>query len=482
MKSRIFNIMQYEKHPETGETLLTEEKIKDALSHRTIKRWAYICHDEDVYSALDEEQNPEHKKGNVKPRHWHIVIEMGSNQVEITVIAKWFGIADNFVNVAKGHGAFLDCCQYLTHEDDKQQHMGKRLYDDSRVQANFEFRAALDKRAEQKLKYGREVSEKDELRHRVLFEGMTIRQVCEEDPIAYQNDYSTLDKFRLKYITEKAPMPEMRINYYVCGSGGVGKGLICKAIARALYPNLKNDDDIFFNVGAKGSAFEGYDGQPVLIWDDRRGIDLLQELGGRGNVFNVFDMHPSRQRQNIKFSSVCLCNTINLINSVQPYQEFMQEIIGEYKDKHGRVIKSEEDEKGQILRRFPFIIPLHEADFDIMMNKGVFEGTREYDQYITLRNVQGSMKQIAIMCQGNHEAERLIQGQTVQPIIEQHNRLSEKVKGETPDTAALLEQFKDYGTMKDEKSKQPPGQLGQPEQPRQMELDEVLEQFNKVQN
>ena len=50
--------MQYEKHPETGETLLTEEKIKDALSHRTIKRWAYICHDADVYSALDEEQDP----------------------------------------------------------------------------------------------------------------------------------------------------------------------------------------------------------------------------------------------------------------------------------------------------------------------------------------------------------------------------------------------------------------------------------------
>ncbi len=27
-KWRIFNIMQYEKHPETGEVLLTEEKIK----------------------------------------------------------------------------------------------------------------------------------------------------------------------------------------------------------------------------------------------------------------------------------------------------------------------------------------------------------------------------------------------------------------------------------------------------------------------
>lgn len=447
MKARIFNIMQYEKHPVTGDVLLTEEKIRDAVAHRTIKRWAYICHDADVYSALDEEQDETHKKGETKPRHWHIVIEMGSNQAEISTIAKWFGIPENFVDVAKGHGAFLDCCQYLTHEDEKQQGLGKRLYDDTRVFSNFQFRAALDKRAEQKLKFGREVSEKDEIRHRVLFEGLTIRQLCDENPIAYQNDYSTLDKFRLKYITEKAPMPEIRINYYVCGSGGVGKGLICKAIARALFPDIKNDEDIFFNVGAKGSAFEGYDGQPVLIWDDRRGIDLLHELGGRGNLFNVFDMHPVRQRQNIKFSSVCLCNTINLINSVQPYKEFMSQIMGEYKDKNGLLVKSEEDEAGQVLRRFPFIIPLHEKDFDIMMNRGIFEGTREYDQYITLKNVRGSMKQIAELCNGNHEAERLIQMQTVRPIVEKHNQLCGKVHNENRSTEELLKQFEDYGSV-----------------------------------
>jgi len=84
-----------------------------------------------------------------------------------------------------------------------------------------------------------------------------------------------------------------------------------------------------------------------------------------------------------------------------------------------------------------------------------------------------------MMCHGNHEAEKLIQGQTVQPIIEQHNRLSEKVKGETPDTAALLEQFKDYGTIKNNNSET---HSEQSEQPRQMELNEVLEQFNKMQN
>ena len=182
-KWRIFNIMQYEKHPETGEVLLTEEKIKLALmSHKTIKRWAYICHDKDVYSALDEEQNPNHIAGEVKPPHWHIVIECGTSAVEIGVIAKWFGIADNYVETAKGAGAFLDCVQYLTHEQEKQQMLGKRLYDDSEVQSNFDFRAELDKRAENKIKYGRDLNLKEQIRIDVLLHGMTLRQVIEKYP------------------------------------------------------------------------------------------------------------------------------------------------------------------------------------------------------------------------------------------------------------------------------------------------------------
>ena len=62
-----------------------------------------------------------------------------------------------------------------------------------------------------------------------------------------------------------------------------------KRLARALYPELDDDEDIFFTIGAKNATFEGYDGQPVIIWDDRRDYSLLEELGGRENVFNVFD-------------------------------------------------------------------------------------------------------------------------------------------------------------------------------------------------
>ncbi len=445
MKARIFNIMQYENHPETGEQLITEEKIKDALAHRTIKRWAYICHDEDVYSALDEEHNPDHVKGNKKPRHWHIVLEMGSNQVEIGVIAKWFGIADNFVNVAKGQGAFLDCVQYLTHEDDKQQGLGKRLYADDRVCANFDFREALNVRAERKAKYGRDLNEKELIRQRVLMEGLTLRQLVRENPLAYQNDYATLDKFRIKYISLYAPMPKTRINYYVCGRGGVGKGLICRALARSLYPDLQDDDDIFFEVGAKGVPFEGYDGQPVIIWNDRRAYDLLQELNGRGNVFNVFDTHPTRGKQNVKYSSVCLTNAVNIVNSVQDYTEFLDGLAGEYTDKDGNV--QEVEDKGQSYRRFPFIIPLHEDDFDLLMNRGFYMGTREYEQYIEYRHIRGNMQKIAEACGTNEQLAKELQGQAVKGIAVKHEQVIKKMEHDTPDENAVREMFKDVGKI-----------------------------------
>jgi hypothetical protein len=451
IKSRIFNIMQYERHPETGEILLTEERIKDALAHRMIKRWAYVCHDKDVYSALDEEQNPDHHKGDVKPRHWHVVIEMGTRQVEIGVIAKWLGIKDNFVNVAKGAGAFLDCVQYLTHEDDKQQGLGKRLYEDSCVQANFNFREELDKRAERKARYGKDLNEKDRIRNEVLLKGMTLREVVEKYPLQYQDDFTYLEKCRLRYISTISEMPKARINYYVEGRGGIGKGLISKAIARALVDRdgTMRDDDIYFEVGADRASFEGYDGQPVIIWNDCRAYTLLQKLGGRENVFNVFDPFPPNVKQNIKYGSVRLNNSVNIVNSVQPYTEFFDGLAGEYTDKDGQVQKAED--KGQSYRRFPFFLVLHEEDYDLGMNKGVFEGTREYEQYMMYRGLRGNMQRIAERCGDNYQLYNVVTRKALAPVVDKHDKLETRLQHHQQGTdEEILDYFKDVGTPREE--------------------------------
>lgn len=444
-KWRIFNVMQYEKHPETGETLLTEEQIRVALlSHRTVKRWAYICHDKDVYSALDEEQNPDHKAGEIKPRHWHIVLECGSN-VEIGVVARWLGVAENFVETAKGAGAFLDCVQYLTHEQEKQQLLGKRLYADSEVKSNFEFRAELDKRAENRAKYNRDLNLKERIRMEVLLNGMTLRQVIDKYPYEFQQDFAYLERCRIRYISKIAPMPRRRINYYVEGSGGIGKGLISRALARALIDrdNLLKDDEIFFEVGADRTSFEGYDGQPVLIWNDCRASTLLTKLDGRENVFNVFDPHPADIQQNIKYGSIRLNNEINIVNSVQTWKEFLDELAAEYK-RNGQIHKAED--KRQSYRRFPFFLVLHEEDYDLGMNKGVFDGTREFEQYMMYRGMQANMRRIADRCGDNYELYNLETKKIVQPITEKHEELKELMAHQQQATAEeIAEEFKDSG-------------------------------------
>lgn len=446
MKARIFNVMQYAKHPETGEELLNEDKIIETIKRKGVKQYAYILHDKDVYSEADEEADPNHKQGEVKPPHWHIVLQCGY-AMEIGVVAKWLGIAENFVDIPKGNGAgkFLDCVEYLTHESTRQQELGKYRYEDSEVKTNFEFRARLDKRNENKAIYGKDLDEKEQLRFDVLYNGKTLRQCIAQDRLLYMDDFEKLQKLRLQYIAHQKP-PKTRINYYICGKGGVGKGLISRALARSMYPQYEDDEDIFFEVGAKGAPFEGYDGQPVVIWNDRRAIDLLTELNGRGNVFNVFDTHPTKQRQNVKFSSICLCNTVNIVNSVQDYVEFLEGLAGGYTDRNGEEHNAED--KGQSYRRFPFIIPLHKEDFDLLLNKGFVEETENYEEYIEHKRLIGNMQRIHSVCGSNEALVREIEAKTVQPIIEEHTKMVEKFDHNATDEDAIREMFKDYGKQK----------------------------------
>lgn len=446
MKARIFNIMQYANHPETGVPLLDEETIKQTVLRKGVKQYAYVLHDKDVYSLADEEADPTHVQGQVKPSHWHIVLQCGY-AIEIGVIAKWLNIAENFVDIPKGNGAgkFLDCVEYLTHESARQQELGKHRYADSDVVSNFDFRAKLDKRNENKAKYGKDLDEKQQMMYDVLYLGKTLRQCMRQDELLYMECFEKLQKLRLQYISHQRP-PKTRINYYVCGQGGVGKGLISRALARSIYPQYEDDEDIFFEVGAKGAPFEGYDGQPVIIWNDRRAYDLLQELNGRGNVFNVFDTHPTKQRQNVKFSSICLCNEVNIVNSVQPYDEFLEGLAGGYTDRSGEEHQAED--KGQSYRRFPFIIPLHKDDFDMLLNRGFIEETDKFEEYIEHKHLVGNMQRIHSICGQNEKLARELEAKTVKPVVEMHNDVVEKFNHETMDEDAIREMFKDYGTQR----------------------------------
>lgn len=456
LSARCFEVVQYEFAPDTNEDLhFNENNILSGLDHKTIREWAYVRHDKDVYTEEEDiTSGGIHKAGTPRNAHWHCVCKC-NRAVELDVVAKWFGVPINQVQVGRGRGAFEDKIQYLTHEHPKQLAKGKHLYDDSEIHANFDFRKMLDELVADQLKYGERLSSRDKYRYDVLFNGRTLKECEAMDRINYMNDLDKLKKFRLEYISNQKP-PQSRINYYVSGRGGLGKGLICRAIARSLYPQYEDDEDIFFNIGPTGVAFDGYDGQPVLIWNDCRAGELLKLLGGRGNVFNVFDTHPTKQRQSIKFGSVNLCNTVNIVNSVDSYTDFLDGLAGEYKSRDG--INHKAEDKGQAYRRFPMIIPLHEEDFDLYLNKGFIENTADFTEYLQYTGIRGNMQKIAVACGQNEQLAKRLQTKAVQQITDKHQEVLEAANKQV-DEEAILAQFADVGTVTGGVKVGKPGQM-----------------------
>lgn len=443
--------MQYVIHPDTGEPLLDEKTIIGGLNHKSIKKYAYILHDKDVWLEEDAEKNANHEEGKKKPAHWHVVVSC-ENAVELGSIAKWFNVPEQYIDVPKGQGALLDCVEYLTHSSEKAILSGKHRYDDGEVKASegWDWRKGIEQRKERRAKYGKDLSAKQELRAKVLYEGMTLREVQKKYPVEYMDDCDKLNKFRILNIQNSEP-PKLRINYYIYGKGGVGKDLISRALARSLFPNIENDDDLFFVVGAGQVSFDGYDGQPVLIWSDRRAGQMLKVCGGRENFFNIFDSHPTKQRQNIKYGSLNLANCVNIVNGQESYITFINALSGEYKDREGTEHKAED--KGQTQRRFPFIIPLREKDFDLLINRGFVENDNtKFDEYFVYKNLCGNASKLVKLCGGENETFDKASKKMLEVVTDEYQEVITKQE-ESEDEIKLQEYLEEISRQNPEKKK-----------------------------
>ena len=372
---RAFEVMQYEHNPKTGEDLhFNEASIELALRHRVIKKWSWVCHDRD-----------RHEDGSPKGKHWHVYVYCDRAQT-IATIAKWFGVEPQYVEFKTGHGTFLDCTQYFTHERFPE----KAQYSDECVHSNLPWRQLLNEREAEIERYGTDgLNFRDRQRIDVLKYGKTLKQCKEEDPLLFVKEMGILQKCRAEYLYTQ-PAPKNRVNFYICGDGGVGKGQTSRALARALFLELKSDEEIFFEVGGDGVSFEGYDGQPCIIWNDFRAKELLFTLGSRSAVFNVFDTIPTNLRQNVKYSSVKLLNCVNIVNSVEPYADFCDGLAGEYVGKDGTAYKAETSQKQQSYRRFPFSLEVFPSVLTFKYSVGYVENNHKKFLDIEEEDINGN--------------------------------------------------------------------------------------------
>lgn len=76
--------------------------------------YAGIKHDKDTWTEEDEKKNPEHKQGELKKEHYHIVLRT-PNATWNTALCKELGIEEKFCEQAKNVDNAL---QYLIHYND----------------------------------------------------------------------------------------------------------------------------------------------------------------------------------------------------------------------------------------------------------------------------------------------------------------------------------------------------------------------------
>lgn len=96
--------------------------------------YAGITHNRDTWTAEDEKKNPEHKQGELKKEHIHIVLRT-PNATWNTAICKELGLDEKFCEQVKNIDRAL---QYLIHynEPDKTQYSVDEVYGGLRIKLN----------------------------------------------------------------------------------------------------------------------------------------------------------------------------------------------------------------------------------------------------------------------------------------------------------------------------------------------------------
>lgn len=226
MQSRVFSVMQYREHPETGEVMLTQEQIDEGLAALgdRLHRWAYVWHPYDRLVEVDEGTGETVCCG-IKGLHAHMVLwvaDADGPRPTIRTVSDAFSIpsarvkppketAEQEGTEHKGRGAaekaFFDLAEYLPHEsrgknaipgihqsdrhylvDQAQEGMpGKYQYGRGRIVANFDFGRELDAHMAMRRNAaeGGGGAKLSKLFQAVGKGSLTLKQVRDQEPATY---------------------------------------------------------------------------------------------------------------------------------------------------------------------------------------------------------------------------------------------------------------------------------------------------------
>ena len=269
------------------------EEMQEIIDkHRTIKEWAYIIHDKDVYTQKDEEKNPEHKEGTLKKPHIHLYLNFGQGSATFKDVARWF--KDEPQYVGKVHGRKADMLLYLTHRNVPEKYQ----YKDDEVVSNFDLKQAIEEdqknhslvneadkivfdfmqekityaQANKKIKDLKKVCNNKELLRAILTADKTVEQIWKQ-----QCRMSTKGKRNMKII-------------FIHGDSGSGKSTYAELYAKMLCEKKGYRD--FARSSASNDIMQDYMGEDIFILDDYRDVDeMTGKAESLSDTLKMLDPH-----------------------------------------------------------------------------------------------------------------------------------------------------------------------------------------------
>ena len=359
-----------------------------------LRRWAWCLHDKDVYTDAEFEDPftpgvPRHVQiGSHKADHIHLVLEFKNPVYNTSLQKKTKTILPIgcFREPEASYDKFMAITTYLSHMKAEEQAMGKHRYADDEIHCGyyngktfrpFDYAAEVNKYLRQTVKINklRKRSPRflaDQFINKLESGEMDLEEVkAKSKEIMGYSFFLRFEKefklARMEYIKRGYEM-KPRMNIYIYGGSGAGKSTLSRYLARALYPNYE-DYECFYTVGAAGVRFDDYEYQPVIIWEDVRGSELIKEYKREG-ILNLMEPAPKKRSYNIKFGKITLTHQVNIFTSTEPFEVFAEELMGEYKDGN-QTIKADKDTE-QLFRRIPVRIILTKNELSIYKYEKAF--------------------------------------------------------------------------------------------------------------
>jgi hypothetical protein len=143
---------------------------------------------------------------------------------------------------------------------------------------------------------------------------------------------------------------------------------------------------------------------------------------------------------------VVLANTVNIVNSVQPTEDFLNALAGEYVARDGTVYSAED--KIQVYRRFCVLIDCAGKTYHFRHNEGFFNlhdfgdlDHLEFLNYIDHGDFAGGLEELAIFCNSDVETYREVSALCVAPVVSLLNSYLDKLNAAPPSPEEVYKRF-----------------------------------------